>query len=420
MNASGWSHPTSHPQQTPRAHLHAPSPSHPDDAIVSAAADDFSAFLDLADFSLDFAPFETGPDETRRARDLDGAAAATPSMAEVMEVSAHGSHPIMRRGPDAMPPSPASMSMSMPTPRPLRYSADNLLDLSLQAQLVHRQQQAQQAPMPPAPFGPAGAYQRPYMIPPTPTSMDLPPRALYSTSWDADAQMQALRYPSLTDDQIIFTPLVSPAVTPLEAHFALPEYTVPGAYLSPLTSPALEAQRTGPHPRRAVYHHATRSDLSVASSDADRADAGLAMDPSLDASTESAGSQPGSAKRLRRASTAPRPSPARTARPSPSLKAQRRHKPALRHLATSHDVADPTRTSASPTSTPTSGHPSSWDGAGPARSTPARASMPGRRDTSESESISPEPLSEALMAPPPPPAPVARLADLDGVARAAS
>jgi len=39
-----------------------------------------------------------------------------------------------------------------------------------------------------------------------------------------------------------FTPLVSPAVTPLDAHFNIPEYTVPGAYFSPLSSPALHAQ----------------------------------------------------------------------------------------------------------------------------------------------------------------------------------
>jgi len=40
-----------------------------------------------------------------------------------------------------------------------------------------------------------------------------------------------------------FTPLVSPAVTPLDAHFAVDTgFTVPGAYFSPLTSPALHAQ----------------------------------------------------------------------------------------------------------------------------------------------------------------------------------
>src|SRR6185436_20506 len=40
-----------------------------------------------------------------------------------------------------------------------------------------------------------------------------------------------------------FTPLVSPAVTPLETRFPVDtQFTVPGAYFSPLTSPALHAQ----------------------------------------------------------------------------------------------------------------------------------------------------------------------------------
>ncbi|KAK7752749.1 hypothetical protein SLS62_005301 [Diatrype stigma] len=40
-----------------------------------------------------------------------------------------------------------------------------------------------------------------------------------------------------------FTPLVSPAVTPLDSHFPVDaQYTMPGAYFSPLTSPALHAQ----------------------------------------------------------------------------------------------------------------------------------------------------------------------------------
>ncbi len=39
-----------------------------------------------------------------------------------------------------------------------------------------------------------------------------------------------------------FTPLVSPAVTPLDTHFAVDQFAVSGAYFSPLTSPALHAQ----------------------------------------------------------------------------------------------------------------------------------------------------------------------------------
>src|SRR4051794_26070488 len=48
-----------------------------------------------------------------------------------------------------------------------------------------------------------------------------------------------------------FTPLVSPAVTPLDPHFNIPEYTVPGAYFSPLSSPALHAQND----HSVVYDH---------------------------------------------------------------------------------------------------------------------------------------------------------------------
>lgn len=47
----------------------------------------------------------------------------------------------------------------------------------------------------------------------------------------------------LTSLQMSFTPLVSPAVTPLESQFPMDQaFTVPNAYFSPLTSPALHAQ----------------------------------------------------------------------------------------------------------------------------------------------------------------------------------
>ncbi len=42
--------------------------------------------------------------------------------------------------------------------------------------------------------------------------------------------------------QMSFTPLVSPAVTPLDTHFSVDQFAVSGAYFSPLTSPALHAQ----------------------------------------------------------------------------------------------------------------------------------------------------------------------------------
>src|SRR4051812_355086 len=61
---------------------------------------------------------------------------------------------------------------------------------------------------------------------------------------------------TLTTSQT-FTPLVSPAVTPHEARLQMQDFPgVPGAYFSPLTSPALNAQQhkqTHAHPG----HHTT-------------------------------------------------------------------------------------------------------------------------------------------------------------------
>lgn len=56
-----------------------------------------------------------------------------------------------------------------------------------------------------------------------------------------------------------FTPLVSPAVTPLDPHFNMDSaFTVPGAYFSPLTSPALHAQNDS----SSNYDHTTHSNNS--------------------------------------------------------------------------------------------------------------------------------------------------------------
>lgn len=60
-----------------------------------------------------------------------------------------------------------------------------------------------------------------------------------------------------------FTPLVSPAVTPLEPHFNIPEYTVPGAYFSPLSSPALHAQNEHASTYEQMHSNATNSPIDM-------------------------------------------------------------------------------------------------------------------------------------------------------------
>ncbi|KAK3945288.1 helix-loop-helix DNA-binding domain-containing protein [Diplogelasinospora grovesii] len=95
------------------------------------------------------------------------------------------------------------------------------------------------------------ARQQNRMVPRTPQSLELQPGAsqYYGQPELPDhtpQQQQAIdyRYQRLKEQQdLSFTPLVSPAVTPLETHFPIDaQFTVPGAYFSPLTSPALHAQ----------------------------------------------------------------------------------------------------------------------------------------------------------------------------------
>ncbi|TAQ83231.1 hypothetical protein B7494_g8445 [Chlorociboria aeruginascens] len=122
-----------------------------------------------------------------------------------------------------------------------RLSDDSLVDLDAQIQYLQQQRHQQQQRQ-------LQEQQRNYyvqnsMIPPTPNSMELHGAngQFYPQS---DPQQQAMyeRYRAQKEAEMAFTPLVSPAVTPLDAHFNIPEYTVPGAYFSPLSSPALHAQ----------------------------------------------------------------------------------------------------------------------------------------------------------------------------------
>jgi hypothetical protein len=166
-----------------------------------------------------------------------------------------------------------------------------------------------------------------------------------------------------------FTPLVSPAVTPLEAHFNIPEYTVPGAYFSPLSSPAMHAQNEP----RAVYE-ARRSDPTSAPSP---------NDMNVDAGPTSAANGNLIKKAAKKAGVKQRTP---RVRQSPIVKAQRRKTGGSAVISPQAlaDIVEPTSQDASKN---------------PQSSTRSRASTEG----SENDSISPEHLSD--MAPPPLPTP---------------
>lgn len=222
-----------------------------------------------------------------------------------------------------------------------------------------------------------------HQVPPTPNSYEMHGETGHFMQQQLDAQQQAIlqqRYQIRKDDAIAFTPMVSPAGTP--QYNMLPEYTVPGAYFSPLTSPMLIAQNQQAHLQQ---HQAHRTNPSTAPNSTTISP----IDPTIDlemldhvALPESAGPK----RRRSRRKVAPPKNAALSGRTkqSPAQQAQKRKSLPLSSNAPQSTPANILQRSV--TSQPASaGH-----------------QMPGQFHSS-GESISPEPLSESIMGPPPRP-----------------
>ncbi|KAI9171439.1 Phosphorus acquisition-controlling protein [Paramyrothecium foliicola] len=102
-----------------------------------------------------------------------------------------------------------------------------------------------------------------HSVPPTPQSLEMTPSSGQFYSQPEQVHQQGIYDPGYQRRQqqqdMAFTPLVSPAVTPLDPHFNMESaFTVPGAYFSPLTSPALHAQHDG----SSAYDPSTHSNNS--------------------------------------------------------------------------------------------------------------------------------------------------------------
>ncbi|KAG5957203.1 hypothetical protein E4U58_006234 [Claviceps cyperi] len=132
--------------------------------------------------------------------------------------------------------------------------------LYLQQQKFHKQQrqlQEQRVTF----FSPPTHHH--HSVPSTPRSLDLPPGSghFYSQTKQMSQRSYDRRYyqPMSEQQDMVLTPLVSPAVTPLDQHFNIDNaFAVPGAYFSPLTSPALHAQNDA----SSVYDYSTQSNNS--------------------------------------------------------------------------------------------------------------------------------------------------------------
>lgn len=167
-------------------------------------------------------------------------------------------------------------------------------------------------------------------------------------------------------------------MTPLETQFRLPEYTIPGEYFTPLTSPALEAQNA--NSTGYPFHSGHVSDMGFVNSP---------IDSSIPVS--SSPNSPGLIRKHHRR----RPSNTKTfsarakKQQSPSVRPQTRKK-SLLQINSDEVLNGLSQHQGGPRSQPSTGSGLRY----------------GSNESSGQDSVSPEPLSEPLM--PPPALPTAR------------
>ncbi|KAK0941866.1 hypothetical protein LTR29_006592 [Friedmanniomyces endolithicus] len=232
-------------------------------------------------------------------------------------------------------------------------------------------------------------------VPPTPNSFDMHGEAgrfmqHQQQQHQLDPQQRAImeqRYQIRKDDAIAFTPMVSPAGTP--QYHMQPEFAVPGAYFSPLTSPMLHAQnaqQTQQH-RQGYYTNPSTAPNSNATSPID-----LSVDMNMTGDATALLEQTNSQSRKSRRKTATPRSAGASAwtRQSPISKPQKWKSGSM--LSTMVPVGE-LDTIMAEAQKSVNDQPGS-----------AGLQIPLAFNTSsEDGSISPEPLSESLMGPPPRP-----------------
>ncbi|KAI1845679.1 hypothetical protein JX265_005369 [Neoarthrinium moseri] len=239
-----------------------------DHSMPQAGEDDFQQFLEMGDMSglgdglqFDFQSFNTASLHTHSphdAMDTQMGGTETPG-ADPRNNSIGIQHPHQHQMP-TMTSGPVVPSIPSQILGPHASGAgDAISDIDAQIQFLQHQKLQQQHrqleehqrrfEQQQAAFF---AQQQRSMVPPTPQSLEIQAANQYYTQGDqtpVHSHGMFDRYQRLKEQQdMAFTPLVSPAVTPLDAHFPVEtQFTVPGAYFSPLTSPALHAQNEPHH-----------------------------------------------------------------------------------------------------------------------------------------------------------------------------
>ncbi|MCJ1378203.1 hypothetical protein MMC17_001299 [Xylographa soralifera] len=340
--------------------------------MVSGPEDDFASFLEFGDLQLNFPAFDAeqhtgeGPQES-----------PIPGLDTNMETEAGMLGIKEGEIQQQIDPNLAAIQLSPQDLRELNGLSESSMDLSIQAQIFHQQQldYHQQRLI-------QGHYHRQGMVPPTPNSLEMHGQPRSNPQMDPQARAMYEHYVRKQQDHMDFTPLVSPAVTPIDTQFRIQEYNILGEYFSPLTSPALEAQNRPV--QRSVYGQ-MRSDTS---------DTASPVEMEIDQSTSSLVTNSTALRKSKRKSTTGSVKPAgRSVRQSPAMKPQSRRKQASSTVIPPKEVAEIIEDArrSKPIDTVQSGN--------------GKLALPYGQDSSEAESVSPEPLSEILMPPPATPRP---------------
>ncbi|KAL8704980.1 MAG: hypothetical protein Q9201_001877 [Fulgogasparrea decipioides] len=331
--------------------------------MVSGPDDDFSSFLEFGDLQLDFPTFDSNPQDGDEIQD-----GAAPAMEMQTENNPGGVLSFEHAGIQHFT-GPSSLG-------DFNSSSHAFPDLAMPSQ-IFRQQQHQDPMSQQNPYG--HLYHGHSMVPPTPNSIEMHGGHAQYQQGASNNHARTIydHYRLQPKGQTTFTPLVSPAVTPHDAQVCYSDYAVPSEYFSPLTSPALEAQNHGS--QRSVYGTVPGSDTSDTTSPVD-----INTEPSLQSVVSNAARRP-----RRRTSNAAQRNPARTVRQSPSMKPHSRRKKASNTSIPPGRVSDIIEDAGN-----------AKRGSNAIQHTAGKQTVAISQESSEAESISPEPLSEILMPPP--------------------
>ncbi|KAF7562781.1 hypothetical protein G7046_g1344 [Stylonectria norvegica] len=213
-----------------------------DQAMTSTTEDDFHQFLDMSSMGnlgdgmqFDFQGFQDGttPALMNHTRESTDTIMADPDSS------------VMMHNTNGLPISTSAGQASIPA-HMMASSADPITNIDAQIQYLQQQKFQQQQRQLQEQQAASYYSNNHHSVPPTPQSMEMPSGRHFYTQAEQISQQGVYDggyHQRLKEQEMAFTPLVSPAVTPLDPHFSMDNaFTIPGAYFSPLTSPALHAQ----------------------------------------------------------------------------------------------------------------------------------------------------------------------------------